>query len=193
MKKTAFWIGIYLMVLSVPALAQEKFGRTLNIGIGATYYRYVGHSSPVIMLNYELDVAKNITLAPFIGFFTYTNAYYYWNGRYYHPGRKHHYDPYYQRYRYRQTVVPIGVKGTYYFDELLDANKDWDFYAALSLGFAIRSTTWDNDIYRDEDYVRESSVYADLHFGAEYHISKAIGVYADLSLGMFTLGLAVHH
>lgn len=175
--------------------AQEKYGKTFNLGVGATYYGYVGHASPVIMLNYEIDVVKSFTLAPFIGFFTYRNDYDYWYG----PGRGPKRGPnpppgyYYDRYHYRQTVVPFGVKGTYYFDDLLNANDKWDFYAAASLGFAIRTTRWEDDYYRDDYYARRSSFYGDLHIGVEYHASKSIGLFADASLGMFLVGLAIHH
>lgn len=172
--------------------AQEKYGKTLNLGVGATFYGYVGRSSPVVMLNYEIDVVKNFTLAPSIGFFTYRN-YYGWNGP--HKGNPRH-PHYYHRYSYRQTVVPIGIKGTYYFDDLLKANKKWDFYAAASLGFAIRTTRWEDDYYRDEYYdykTRQSSVYLDLHIGTEYHLNSTVGLFAEISTGMLLLGLAVHH
>lgn len=173
--------------------AQEKYGKTLNLGVGATYYGYVGRPSPVIMLNYEIDLVKNVTLAPFIGFFTYTGYYNYWYG----PGNPKKNYPYYyygyDRYKYTQTVIPFGVKGTYYFDDLLNANKKWDFYAALSLGFAIRSTRYEDGYYKDDNYVKRSNVYADLHIGTEYHINETLGVYADASIGMLTVGLSVHH
>ena len=175
--------------------AQEKYGKAINIGIGGAYSGYIGHVSPVVMLNYEIDVVKSFTLAPFVGFFTYRNNYY-WNGP--GPGRgpgpKHPNNPhYYNRYSYRQTVIPFGVKGTYYFDDLLNANDKWDFYAAASLGFAVRTTTWDDDYYRDEYYARGSSVYADLHIGTEYHVNSKVGLFADASLGMLLVGLAIHH
>ena len=48
----------------------EKYGKTLNLGAGIGYYGYLGQSLPVGMLNFEFDVARNFTLAPFVGLYT---------------------------------------------------------------------------------------------------------------------------
>jgi hypothetical protein len=86
-----------------------NYGHTLNLGLGiggySCYYGYIGHTLPVFNINYEFDVANNFTLAPFVSFYSFRNSKYYYN----------------------ETVLPIGVKGTYYFDQLLNANSDWDF------------------------------------------------------------------
>lgn len=192
---------VHLVLLSILTTvgtlsAQEKYGKAFNLGVGATYYGYVGYAAPVIMLNYEIDVAKNFTLAPFLGVFSYGRDYYWYGpgpGPKPHPKPPYPPDAYYYRYHYRQTVVPFGVKGTYYFDELLKANKKWDFYASVSLGFAIRSTHWEDGYYEGYDDYRRSSVYADLHIGTEYHLNNTFGLFADASLGMLLLGLSVHH
>ncbi len=161
---------------------QEYYGNTLNIGVGLGYYGYVGHSLPVLHADYEIDVARNFTLAPFIGYYSYQN-YNYWG------------DPQYQyrNYYYRETVIPIGVKAFYYFDNLLHANSNWDFYLAGSLGIAIRSTVWESGYY-GATTVNDGSgpLYLDLHVGAEYHITKKTGIYLDLSTGVSTLGLGFH-
>jgi hypothetical protein len=161
--------------------AQESHGKTLNLGIGVAgysgYYRYAGHSIPVFSLNYEFDVARNFTLAPFISFYTYADNYYYSNTNYY----------------YHETVIPVGIKGTYYFDELLDADSRWDFYAAGSLGFAIVNSRWDDNYDGDKHYFnRGSSVFLDVHVGAEYQFTSKLGVFLDLSTGVSTLGIAIH-
>ncbi len=189
MKSNFIRIMFGILLVGNSVVAQEKFGKALNIGVGSTFYGYVGRTSPVVMLNYEFEVAKNFTLAPSIGFFTYTN-HYYWGGS---GHNKHYYYYPYRKYSYRQTVVPIGLKASYYFDEILKANKDWDFYAALTIGYAIRSNRWENDYDGDLGYARSSSLYADLHIGAEYHLNKTLGLFADLSTGMILIGLAVHH
>ena len=160
----------------------EKFGNTLNIGLGIGYYHFVGHSIPVVHLNYEFGVVKNFTLAPFISFYSYHNEYYYGNPR---DG--------YRYYSYHETVIPVGVKGTYYFDDLLQASPKWDFYLAGSLGFAIVSSGWDNGYYGDRNVYRGANpLFLDLHIGAEYHLSKNLGAFLDLSTGVSTIGLAIH-
>lgn len=164
----------------------EKHGKTLNLGLGiggySGYYSYVGRSLPVFNINYEFDVAKNFTLAPFISFYSYTNSYYWGNKNY----------PY-RYYTYRETVIPIGCKGTYYFDELLKAGSKWDFYLSGSLGFAIVNASWDRDYYGDKNYYRRgSSLFFDFHVGTEYHFNNHLGAFLDLSTGVSTIGLAIH-
>jgi len=164
----------------------EQFGRTLNLGIGiggyAGYYGYVGHIVPVFHADYELNVVRNFTLAPFVSFYTYKNEYYW--GDHNTPERY---------YYYRETVIPIGIKGTYYFDQLLNASPKWDFYLAGSAGFAIVSHTWESGYDGNRNYYHDANpLFLDLHAGAEYHINNKVGVFLDLSTGVSTIGFAIH-
>src|SRR5688572_2616826 len=152
------------------ARAQEQYGKTLNIGLGvgghSGYSRYAGKVLPVLNLSYELDVARSFTLAPFISFYTYSERYYWSNNN----------------YRYHETVIPVGIKGHYYFDELFQAHSDWDFYAGGSLGFAIVNSRWEAGYDGDKDHFnRGNPFFLDIHAGAEYHFSNKAGVYLDLS------------
>lgn len=180
-------LAVYTAALSATAQesgSSEKFGRTLNLGLGVAYYGYVNNSVPVINVNYEFDVLRNFTLAPTISYYSYTNTYYW--------GDKNRNYPY-RYYNYSETVIPIGVKGSYYFDELLVANNKWDFYASASIGFALVSSTWENGYYGDERaYKGARPMFFDIHIGAEYHMSNHLGIYLDLSSGISTIGLAIH-
>ena len=178
MKKTIFISLFFALILSFNIKAQsanysERYGGALNLGLGiggySGYYGYVGHTLPVFHINYEFDVANNFTLAPFATFYTYRDA------------------------NYRETVIPIGAKGSLYLDRLLHANSQWDFYVAGSLGFALISTTWDANYNGDRTYYHESSpLFLDLHIGTECHLSNHVGLFLDLSTGVSTLGLAFH-
>lgn len=187
--KKLFIITIALLSMSMihtTGYAQETFGGTLNLGLGvggySGYYKYAGRSLPVFSINYEFDVAKSFTLAPFASLYTYSNDYYWGNNTY--PS---------QYYTYREVVIPIGIKGTYYFDDLLNANSNWDFYLAGSLGFAIVSARWDEGYYGDKKYFNSgNSVFLDLHIGTEYHFNSRYGAFLDLSSGISTIGLAIH-
>jgi len=161
------------------SVQSEDFGNTLNLGVGIGYYGYLGGSTPFFFANYEFNVARDFTLAPFIGFGSYkSNPYNYGGSGYY----------------YTETIVPIGVKGTYYFDRLLHANPNWDFYAAASLGFTYSKITWQDGYNGNTDVAHAASpLYLDLHIGAEYHINRRLGVFLDLSTGVSTIGLAIHH
>lgn len=187
MKKSLLILGIALGFLTQNAEAQssyntaprEKFGPQINIGGGLGYYG-PGYVAPALMASVEFDVARNITIAPFVGFYTYSR-YHYWGG----PGYP------YANYRYRETVVPVGVKGAYYFDQLFQADERWDFYAAASVGFAIRSRSWENGYYGDRDVIAgPSPLYATAHIGSRLHITKVFGIYLDLSTGMSTFGVS---
>ncbi len=177
MKTSAFALLLLLMLGGINLSAQhinysERYGNTLNVGLGvggyAGYYGYIGHSVPVLNINYKFGVANNFTLAPFVTFYSYHYNY------------------------YRETVIPIGGKATYYFDQILGAGKDWDFYLAGSLGFAIVNTSWDNGYYQDNNYHTVNPLFLDLHLGTEYHISQRVGIFLDLSTGVSTIGLAFH-
>jgi hypothetical protein len=177
MKKTTLLLFVALMISWAGAFAQKSYtsgghGHTLNLGIGVGgyygYYNHVGHSLPVININYEFDVAKNFTLAPFVSIYSYRN----------------------DKDYYRETILPIGVKGTYYLDDAFRAGPAWDFYVAGSLGFAVRHVKWD-DGHNGETYYKDvSPLILDLHLGAEYHISSSVGLFLDLSTGVTTLGLS---
>jgi hypothetical protein len=178
-------------MLSISSFAQrnrnsEKYGKTLNLGVGvggySGYYGYVGHTLPVFNINYEFDVASSFTLAPFASFYTFTESYYWGNNNY--PTKY---------YTYRQTVIPVGIKGSYYFDKIFEASSSWDFYLAGSLGFAIINSSWDDDYYGDKDFYNKGNpLFLDIHAGVEYHFNSKVGMFLDLSSGVSTIGLAFH-
>jgi hypothetical protein len=137
---------------------------------------------PVFSINYEFNVAPNFTLAPFASIYTFSDNYYWGNANY--PDRY---------YSYRETVIPIGVKGTYYFDKILNATSKWDFYLGGSLGYAIVNSRWEDGYYGDKNYYHNgNSLFLDLHIGTEYHFNDRIGAFLDLSSGISTIGIAIH-
>jgi hypothetical protein len=184
MKKLAI-LSAMLLALVGNTKAQddrEHFGNTLNLGVGIGYYGYVGHAIPFGTMNYEVDVARNFTLAPFIGLYSYSNNYYWANGN----------EPFHN-YGYRETVVPLGLKGSYYFDELFNAGDKWDFYAAASAGFNIRKRVWENGYTGDKNVNGSASpLYLNAHIGTEYHMTERTGLFLDLSTGVSTIGLGFH-
>ena len=163
-------------------ITSEKYGNTLNLGVGIGYYSYIGHTLPVLHTDLEIDVAKNFTLAPFITYYSYQKNRYWGNKNY--PERY---------YDYRVTVITVGIKGTYYFDQTLGVSSKWDFYLAGSLGAATRNTKWESGYYGEKTVANGvSGIYLDGHIDTEYHINKKTGLFLDLSTGISTFGLAVH-
>lgn len=181
-------VAAYSQAEAQTTKSSEKFGSALNLGVGIGYSGYRGHTGAALMANYEFDVAPNFTLAPFVGYYSYTNSYYW--------GNKHY--PY-RNYTYRETAIPMGVKGAYYFDNLLKAGPKWDFYLGASVGFVLRNVVWEDGYYGDEygyydnrGFRGSSPLYLNLHVGSEVHLSEKLGLFLDLSTGMSTLGLAIH-
>lgn len=177
MKKITLTLILALTIIGTTAYAQKNYssgahGHTLNVGLGIGgyygYYHYAGSSLPVFNINYEFDVARNFTLAPFVTFWSYRND-------------KDH---------YRESIIPVGVKGTYYLDQVLNAGPNWDFYLAGSLGFAIVKSTWDYGYSGETYYHNVSPLFLDLHVGTEYHLTNRVGLFLDLSTGVSTLGLS---
>ena len=175
--KKLILVFLTVAVLQVHGIAQDKnntgnFGNTLNVGLGLGlgingYYPY---PLPTIHFDYELNVAKSFTLAPFIDFYFYRDNY------------------------YHETIVPIGVKGSVYLNNLLKTGPIWDFYLAGSMGLAIKHTVWVNGYTKDTwGYRGPSDLSLGYHIVTEYHMTRKLGVFIDLSNGISTFGLAVHH
>jgi hypothetical protein len=186
MKKFLLLTLLFVGIFHFSGNAQENFGSALNLGIGvggySGYYRYAGHTIPVFSANFEFTTARNFTLAPFASIYTFSDEYYWGNAN--HPD---------QYYSYNEVVIPVGVKGSYYFDSLLGASDNWDFYLGASLGFALVSSHWDNGYEGDKNYYHGGSpLFLDLHIGTEVHVSKKLGIFLDLSSGVSTVGLAIH-
>lgn len=186
MKKISTLTLLLLTMLQINSYSQESYGKTLNLGVGLGgyygYYRYANNSLPIIHLDYELDVVKNFTLAPFVNIHTHRRGYYWGDNN--HPSKT---------YYYRETGLALGVKGTYYFDNILQAGSKWDFYLAGSIGFMAIIARWDDGYYGDKNYYgRPRPLFLDLHIGAEYHINNRLGLFLDLSTGVSTFGLAFH-
>src|SRR5690349_3208925 len=182
-------IPITIFLLSITHFntqAQETHGGALNLGLGvggySGYFNYVGRPLPVFHIDYEFDALKNFTVAPFINFYTYSDVYYW--GDVNNPAHN---------YTYREIVVPAGIKGTYYFDDLLKASSKWDFYAAGSVGVSIVNKHWEAGYNGNTDHFsRARPLFMDVHAGAEYHFSNHLGVFLDLSTGVSTVGVAFH-
>jgi hypothetical protein len=188
MKKFKICLVLLFTLFSVGSFAQEKYGTSVNFGLGiggySGYYRHLGVYVPVIHLDLEFDVAKNFTLAPFINFYSYSYRYSLSNP--------------YREYVYKVNVIPVGVKGTYYLDGLLQAGPKWDFYVGGSLGVVLVRTSWNDPYYFDNGYYTGyygnpgPAAYLDLHLGTEYHINDRVGIFLDLSNGLSTAGIAIH-
>jgi len=160
----------------------ENYDNTLNLGVGTALHQYGNNSIPFFVVNYEFQVAEYFTIAPSIGYAHYSSNYYYGNGN----------NPY-RNYSYSETIIPISVKGTYYFDKILNAGSKWDFYLGTSVGYYYATFTTENGYTgKTTDIDGTSPLYLAIHLGTEYHISQKTGIFLDLSSQFNTVGLAFH-
>jgi hypothetical protein len=160
----------------------ENFGNTLNAGTGIGYYKYVGYTVPMAHLDFELQIDRNLTVAPFVNMYTYQSSYLWGDAN--NEAKAYH---------YTETVVPVGLKVSYYFDEIVNARPNWDFYASGALGFNYRKTTWDTS-YKGKHQIDPGMgpLYLDFHIGTEYHVTATFGLLLDVSANAASLGLAIH-
>ena len=165
-------------IVSDGSANHEYFGNTLNIGVGPGYFGATLMRSPYFTFNYEVDVLRNFTLAPFVGFSTYRSNPQVWGPRY---------------YDYRGTIMPLGVKASYYFDEVIELPERWDLYAAGSLGYTIISKRWEDGYGGSVGTLPGiRPLFLDIHIGAEYQVTDATGIFLDLSTGTSVVGVGLH-
>ena len=165
-----------------PSVYHEQFGNTLNLGIGMGYFSYIGYAVTAFHADYELSVSRNFTLAPFIDMYTVSDQVY-WG------------DPHnsFRYYHYREMAFPIGVKGTYYLDRFLNLNRNWDLYLGASLGVTFRTFSWqDGDNAQSSINEGSGPLFLELHAGGEYHATRRLGIFVDLSTRISTIGLSIH-
>jgi hypothetical protein len=184
-----FLIGFSFNVSAQEVTSSVNHGNTLNLGVGVGgyggYYGYVANSMPVLHLDFEYTVAKNFTLAPFISFYTYSNS------RNWGVACNQENYPF-KNYRFHETVIPVGVKGKFYFNTLLNTGSKWDLYVAGSVGIAIVNSKWESGYHGATNYVHGTNpLFLDAHIGTEYHVSSKLGIFLDISTGVATIGLAI--
>jgi hypothetical protein len=160
----------------------EKYGNTLNAGMGCGYFAYIGYATSVFHLDFEIALDKNLTIAPSLMIYSYQKSIL-WGDQ----------DHLTRNYNYGETVLPMGIKVTYYFDQLLKAGLKWDFYSSGTLGFILRSTKWERG-YKGQININPGTgpLYIDFHLGSEYHLTKVMGIYLDVSLNVATFGTSIH-
>lgn len=189
MKRSGIFILLILGVSSGKMLSQEaetkiseNYGGVLNVGVGLGYYNYVGSTMPVIHADYEVQLMDNLTVAPSISVYQYSGQHLWVNS-----------EGAYRNYSYDETVIPLGLKVSCYFDELLHAGPKWDFYSSGSLGLIVRKTSWEKAYSGPKDIQPGTGpLCLDFHIGTEFHMTGLLGLQLDLSTGVSTLGLCFH-
>ncbi len=184
LKKTCTYPVVLLLLLfnNLESKGQENntepFGRSFNMGMGPGYFSTEILPAPFFTINYEYDILNNLTIAPFLGFVSYKGDASVIASRYYY---------------YWATILPFGIKTSYYLDQVLKIPCRWDVYIACSVGFTYINKTWDYGypgIKGGIPGLREEYLHA--HLGVEYHINRTTGLFVDLSTGVAVAGISLH-
>lgn len=116
----------------------------------------------VYHINFEFDVVPSVTIAPSASFYGYTK------------------------------FVPIGLKASYYFDQVLNLLPEWDLYVAGTAAMGIVSDDWNNQTYRDMYRFRgANNLFFDVHIGTEYQVTPRAGMFIDLASNAATIGIVL--
>jgi hypothetical protein len=135
----------------------------LSVGVG-----FSGWGIPVFA-RYEHPVADNITVGGTVSFQSKGETY--------------------ASYKWKHTITGLNARGSYHFNELLNAPDEWDFYAGASLGYFIWNTKYDESgtIY---DYTGSGSGGFGIggHAGARYFVKENLAVTLELGGGSVLSG-----
>ena len=83
------------------------------------------------------------------------------------------------------TSAWFGARGSYYFDELIGFDEDFDFYAGAALGFNYwRQRQTSNVGLEDISSAQLSFPNLGLHIGGRYWLREGIAIYGETGLGI---------
>ncbi|KAA9354811.1 MULTISPECIES: hypothetical protein [Larkinella] len=156
-----------LLLVGTQSFAQyQKGDKLLNAGIGLG--AYYGGGIP-LGASFEVGVTDEISVGAQVDFYTWSYSSY-----------------------WRYTFVPIGVRGSYHVNELLNLGNDkLDLYAGVGIGYRISSYKYDGpggSIYSDS---YGSGAFFNLHLGGRYYFKPNIGAFAEVGYGVAPLKLGV--
>lgn len=144
-------------------------GRGLfSVGVGAS-----GWGIPVFV-RYEHPVADNVTVGGTLSFQSKTED----EGS----------------YKWNNNIFGLNARGSYHFNELLNAPDEWDFYAGASLGYFFWNTKYDGPgVGFDYSGSGVGGFSIGAHVGARYFVKENLGINLELGggniLGGGTIGV----
>ncbi len=84
----------------------------------------------------------------------------------------------------RVTTIPIALRGSYHFNELLNLNNDKiDLYGGLQLGYFLESNNFGDS--------RSGRGLFGVHIGGKYYFQPNLGAFAEVGYGVTGLKLGV--
>lgn len=131
-----------------------------------------------IFARFEAPVADNITVGGGLSYQTKTDTY----------GSS----------KWKTTLFGINARGSYHFNELLEVNDDWDFYAGVTLGYIVANGKWTDggNFNINDSNARVASTTSTsgigfgsggigfgVHLGARYFINESFGINLEVGGG----------
>ena len=171
MKKllSSLFVVALLAFISEGAMAQayEKGDKLLNVGVGLGTY---GAGGIGLGGSFEYGIHEAISVGVLGGYSGRSN--YLGSGT-------------------RWSVLTIGVRGSYHFNELLNLDNDQiDLYAGVGLGY--RNISWNyNGVGLGNGYGSGGILFLG-HIGGRYYLKPNLGIFAELgsSFGVLQAGVA---
>lgn len=95
----------------------------------------------------------------------------------------------YSSSKWKHSIIGINGRGSYHFNELLEASDDWDFYGGASLGFYIWDTKYDGP-GASFNYGGSGSGGLGIaaHVGARYFLNEKIALNLEVGGGSVLSG-----
>lgn len=133
--------------------------KMLSLGVGASSWGIP------FLVSYEQPIADNITVGGSLSYQSRSKTY--------------------ASYKYKHTLYGLNARGSYHFNELLNATDDWDFYAGVALGYYFWSSP---DNYIGSGY---GGFNASPLVGARYFLNQNLGFYGELGASSISTGATI--
>jgi hypothetical protein len=165
--KNKIFIGVFILLLMITTSSFAQFNpytdnsKLVTVGVGAS-----GWGIP-LFVRYEMAVANNITVGGDFSFQSKTENIV---------------------YKWKHTIVGLNGRGSYHFNELLNASDEWDFYAGATLGYYIWNTKYDGSgsfVYSGSG---NGGFSIGAHVGARYFVNEKLGITAEAGGGSILAG-----
>lgn len=166
--KNKIFVSVFILFFMVATNSFAQFNpytdntKLVTVGVGAS-----GWGIPVFV-RYEMPVADNITVGGDFSFQSKSEKY--------------------ASYKWNHTIVGLNGRGSYHFNELLNASDEWDFYAGATLGYYIWNTKYDGSGSFDYTGSGSGGFSLGAHVGARYFVNENLGITAEAGGGSVLAG-----
>ncbi len=166
--KNKIFVSVFILFFMLTTSSYAQFNpysdnrKMVTVGVGAS-----GWGIP-LFVRYEQPVADNITVGGDLSY----------------QSKSEKYGP----YKWNHTIVGINGRGSYHFNELLNAPNEWDFYAGATLGYYIWNTKYDGNGIFDYTGSGNGGFSLGAHVGARYFVNDNLAITGEVGGGSVLAG-----